>query len=159
ELESIDYNPAQVAQEVVELLREQAHRNALELGCSIEASVPAAVRGDASRLRQILMNLISNAIKFTDQGKVTVSLSCQVHGQRYQLRCQIRDTGIGMDQDTLSRLFVPFVQADSSHARRYGGSGLGLAIVRQLVEMMGGDVQVQSEPGIGSTFTVDVLRS
>jgi len=157
ELELIDFNPAQVAQEVVELLREQAHRKALELDCSIEASVPAAVRGDANRLRQILMNLVSNAIKFTDQGKVSVSLSCQVHGQRYQLRCQIRDTGIGMGQDTLSRLFVPFVQADSSHARRYGGSGLGLAIVRQLVEMMGGDVQVQSEPGIGSTFTVDVL--
>src|SRR5690606_34499972 len=123
ELESIDFNPAQVTQEVVELLREQAHRKGLELGYSIDASVPEAVCGDANRLRQILMNLVSNAIKFTDQGKVTVSLSCQVHGQRYQLRCQIRDTGIGMGQETISKLFVPFVQADSYHARRYGGSG------------------------------------
>jgi len=157
ELESIDFNPAQVVPEVMELLGEQAHRKSLELDCSIESSVPEAVRGDANRLRQVVMNLVSNAIKFTDHGKVTVSLSCQAHGQRYQLRCQIRDTGIGMDQDTISRLFVPFVQADSSHARRYGGSGLGLAIVRQLVEMMDGDVQVQSEPGLGSTFIVDVL--
>lgn len=157
ELESIDFNPAQVAQEVIELLGEQAHRKSLELDCLIEPSVPAAVRGDANRLRQILMNLVSNAIKFTDQGTVSVSMSCQSHDQRYQLRCQVRDTGIGMDQDTISRLFVPFVQADSSHARRYGGSGLGLAIVRQLVEMMDGDVQVQSEPGLGSTFIVDVL--
>lgn len=157
ELETIDFSPSQVVEEVLELLAEQAYRKSLELLCDIDASVPEALRGDATRLRQILMNLVSNAIKFTDQGDVTVRLRCLPRDGRHCLFIEVADTGIGMDDETLDRLFVPFVQADSSHARRFGGSGLGLAIVKQLVEMMDGEVQVHSEPGMGSTFSVTVM--
>ncbi len=157
ELECIDFSPAQVVEEVLELLAEQAYRKRLELVCDIDTSVPEAVKGDANRLRQILFNLVGNAIKFTDQGEVTVNMRAQVNDQGTELIIVVNDSGIGMDPETLARLFTPFVQADSSHARRYGGSGLGLAIVKQLVEMMHGEISAISTPGQGSVFTVRVL--
>lgn len=156
ELEEVDFDPVQVAEDVVELLAEQAYRKSLELICDIGADVPQAVRGDANRLRQILVNLVGNAIKFTDEGEVSVVLRAQQSAGRARLHCQIRDSGIGMSAETCTRLFAPFVQADSSHARRFGGSGLGLAIVKQLVELMHGHVSVTSAPGEGSTFDVEI---
>ena len=154
ELECIDFSPAQVVEEVTELLAEQAFRKSLEMVCDIDDSVPDAVRGDGTRMRQVLMNLVGNAIKFTDSGEVSVSLRAEREGETERLIVVVRDTGIGMDAETVKRLFMPFVQADSSHARRFGGSGLGLAIVKQLVEMMGGAIDVRSEPGEGATFII-----
>lgn len=154
ELECIDFSPVQVVEEVIELLAEQAFRKSLEMVCDIDESVPDAVRGDGTRMRQILMNLVGNAIKFTDSGEVSVSLRAEREGETERLIVVVRDTGIGMDAETVKRLFMPFVQADSSHARRFGGSGLGLAIVEQLVDMMGGAIDVSSEPGEGTTFTI-----
>ena len=157
ELECIDFDPVQVTEELVELLAEQAFRKSLELVCDIDDSVPQAVRGDANRLRQVLMNLIGNAIKFTDAGEVSIKIRGIEEGDQIRLALQIRDTGIGMDKKTIARLFSPFVQADSSHARRFGGSGLGLAIVKQLVEMMGGAIVASSEPGVGSVFDLHIM--
>jgi signal transduction histidine kinase len=157
ELEATDFNPVQVTEDVIGLLSGQASRKALELRCDIDASTPQAVRGDANRLRQILINLVGNAIKFTDQGSVSVALEAETLADGVRLRFQVSDTGIGMNQATLARLFAPFVQADSSHARRFGGSGLGLAIVKQLVGLMKGQVSVTSSAGQGSSFRFDVV--
>jgi signal transduction histidine kinase/CheY-like chemotaxis protein len=151
ELESIDFSPIQVTEDVVELLAERAHRKGLELASKIDINIPAVMKGDPHRLRQILLNLVGNAIKFTDRGAVVVSLTADPeHANKLQFG--IHDTGIGMSTDTLAHLFKPFSQADSSHARRFGGSGLGLAIVKQLVELMGGALEVDSIPEQGSHF-------
>ncbi|MCD6060261.1 MAG: multi-sensor hybrid histidine kinase [Moraxellaceae bacterium] len=153
ELEAINFDPARVTGDVVELLSERARNKGLDLVSHIGAEVPPVVRGDPNRLRQILMNLMGNAIKFTEQGQVTVSLACTRHsGNEVQLAFEVQDTGIGMTDESLANLFHPFVQADSSHARRFGGTGLGLAIVKQLVEMMGGDIRVTSTQGVGTRF-------
>ncbi|HEX4869635.1 MAG TPA: ATP-binding protein [Moraxellaceae bacterium] len=153
ELEAIDFEPARVTLDVVELLSERARNKGLELACHIAPDVPAVVRGDPNRLRQILVNLMGNAIKFTEQGRVSVSLrNAGLEDGRVRLAFTVDDTGIGMGADALAQLFQPFVQVDSSHARRFGGTGLGLAIVRQLVEMMGGRIEVDSTPGRGSCF-------
>jgi signal transduction histidine kinase/CheY-like chemotaxis protein len=160
ELESIDFSPVQITEDVVELLAERAHRKGLELASKIDAGIPAVVKGDPHRLRQILLNLIGNAIKFTDRGAVVVSLSADPeHSNR--LSFGIHDTGIGMSADTVAQLFKPFSQADSSHARRFGGSGLGLAIVKQLVELMDGALEVDSIPEQGShfRFTISLIPS
>lgn len=151
ELESIDFSPTQIAEDVVELLAERAHRKGLELASRIDSSVPLAVKGDPHRLRQILLNLVSNAIKFTERGAVVVSLNADPD-QPTRLLFGVHDTGIGMDASTQKQLFKPFVQADSSHARRFGGTGLGLAIVKQLVELMGGNIHVDSIPAQGTHF-------
>lgn len=151
ELESIDFSPSQITEDVVELLAERAHRKGLELASRIDSNVPMAVKGDPHRLRQILLNLVSNAIKFTERGAVVVSIAVDT-AQPTRLLFGVHDTGIGMDASTLQQLFKPFVQADSSHARRFGGTGLGLAIVKQLVELMGGSIQVDSIPDQGTHF-------
>lgn len=156
ELEEMDFNPVQVAEDVVELLSEQAFRKSLELLCDIDASVPPVVSGDGNRLRQVLTNLLGNAIKFTDQGSVAIALNATQQEGRVRLHFRITDTGIGMSEETLGQLFQPFVQADSSHARRFGGSGLGLAIVHQLVALMDGHIGVTSTQGQGSCFEFDV---
>ena len=170
ELESIDFSLHEQLEEVVAILAPHAHTKGLELALRIGTGVPEAVRGDPGRLRQILNNLASNAIKFTEHGEVVVSVdaidaataaSTDVAGDPVLLRFSVIDTGIGISPEARARLFQPFIQADGSTTRKYGGTGLGLAISRQLAELMGGEVGIQSEPGQGSTFwfTIKALRA
>jgi signal transduction histidine kinase/DNA-binding NarL/FixJ family response regulator len=142
-----------VVQEVDGLMQVAAHDKGLTLTVSAAADLPEWVSADATRLRQIMFNLISNAIKFTETGGVKADLT-RVPGHPSALRFTVRDTGIGMDTDARKALFTRFYQADSSLRRRTGGTGLGLEISRNLARMMGGDIAVQSTPGMGSTFTV-----
>ncbi len=160
ELERVDFSPRQVVQEVAELLAGRAHAKSLELLVQVDPAVPAQVVGDPHRLRQILMNLLGNAIKFTETGEVLVTLTGGHPGQRgaetgardCHLRFTIADTGIGISTEQQAHLFQPFSQADGSTTREYGGTGLGLAIARELTRLMGGGVGVDSAPGKGSSF-------
>jgi PAS domain S-box-containing protein len=153
ELECIDFDPRDVVRAVEDLLAERAQYKGLELVCRVAPGAPTAVRGDPHRLRQVLVNLVGNAIKFTEHGAVTVELERESDtGSAIVLRGTVRDTGIGIPPEVQANLFQAFTQADSSHARRFGGTGLGLAITRQLVELMGGTIQVDSTPGQGATF-------
>jgi signal transduction histidine kinase len=158
ELERIDFDLRDVLEETVELLSATAHGKGLELVCVIPAGVAVRYRGDPWRLRQIVTNLVGNAIKFTEKGGVVVRLHEPSPGQPGQpaqpevVRFEVRDTGIGIAADVVQRLFESFTQADGSMTRRYGGTGLGLAIVKQLCVLMGGDVTVESALGEGSTF-------
>ena len=162
ELDAVDFDVRQTAEEVAELLSSRAHAKGLELMLRIEDEVPAAVHGDSGRVRQILFNLVGNAVKFTEKGEVEITVACAPPGTAVapsgtrMLQFSVRDTGIGMTPDVLGRLFNAFSQADGSTTRRFGGTGLGLVISRQLVEMMGGEVDVESEPGVGSTFRFTV---
>jgi two-component system, sensor histidine kinase and response regulator len=131
----------------------RAHSKGLELAFRIEGDIPRFVRGDANRLRQIVTNLIGNAIKFTERGEVVLVVRClEISGDVTRLRFSVIDTGIGIATEKLSRVFEKFEQADASTTRRYGGTGLGLAICAKLVELMGGRIWVESEPGAGSQF-------
>ena len=157
ELEHIEFNLRATIEDTVELVAEPAHRKELELICLISPSVPEWALGDPGRLRQIVLNLLSNAIKFTKQGEITIKVDAEPDGEsRMMLHCHVRDTGIGMSSKALEKLFEPFTQADSSTTRKYGGTGLGLAICRQLVELMSGTIEVESEEGQGSTFNVSI---
>ncbi|MDH3600355.1 MAG: response regulator, partial [Candidatus Tectomicrobia bacterium] len=152
-LDDVDFNLRQTIEELGELFAERAHSKGLELVCGFPDEPPAILRGDPIRLRQMLMNLLGNAIKFTEHGEVVVQVSTvDQTPETVLLRVEIRDTGIGIPPDIQARLFQAFTQADSSTTRDYGGTGLGLAIVKQLAEMMGGAVGVQSILGQGSTF-------
>ena len=152
-LEKVEFNPRTAVEDVLELLSEQAQRKHLELASWADDAVPEEIMGDPGRFRQILINLVGNAVKFTDRGEVFVALMVEaVEGQPVRLRVEVRDTGIGLSSATKTRIFQSFTQADSSTTRRYGGTGLGLAISRQLVEIMGGSMSVDSEPERGSTF-------
>jgi signal transduction histidine kinase len=158
-IESIPMHPAAVAEEVASLLRSQAIQKGLNFILNLDLASRMRTRGDPTRLRQVLLNLAGNAVKFTERGTVELKLSGQVEaGQRLRLIVQIQDTGIGMDRQALSTLFQPFTQADSSMSRRYGGTGLGLAISQKLVQRMGGEITAESAVGAGSTFkfTVDL---
>jgi signal transduction histidine kinase/CheY-like chemotaxis protein len=153
EIERVPLSPLTLVEGVADALAPQAHKKRLLLATFVDASVPPIVEGDPVRLRQILFNLIGNAIKFTEQGEVTVRLSVDSAAPGgMMLQVQIRDTGIGLTPEARARLFQPFVQADGSTTRRFGGTGLGLSICRRLVERMGGEIGVESEPGKGSTF-------
>jgi len=153
ELETIDFDIRQTTEDVVELLAESAHHKGLELVCDIQPTIPIALRGDPLRFRQILTNLIGNAIKFTSHGEVSVRITRVTEEQRHiVLRCDVQDTGIGIAADGQTRIFDAFSQADGSTTRQYGGTGLGLAITKQLVDMMHGTLHVDSQPGHGSTF-------
>ncbi len=152
ELDHIDFELRTVLEDAFELLAPRAHQKRLELICQIDNEVPEAIVGDPGRLRQIVTNLVGNAIKFTTHGEVAMRVAL-VHGEDGAcIEFRVRDTGIGMDAATQAKLFSAFTQANGSMARRYGGTGLGLAISRQLVEMMGGELSVDSKPGMGSTF-------
>jgi CheY-like chemotaxis protein len=153
ELETIDFDLARAVEDVLDLLAERARSKGLELGCVVQADVPAMVNGDPGRLRQILLNLVGNALKFTHEGGVSVRVSrAAPQGTASVLRFEVTDTGIGITAAAHARLFQPFSQADASTTRRYGGTGLGLAISRRLCEAMGGAIGVESEPGRGTTF-------
>ena len=152
-LETINFDLRREVEEVAALLAGHAHEKGLELVSFVEPGTPTAVRGDPFRLRQVLTNILGNAIKFTEEGEVTLRAQLVEDAPDTVTVCfEVRDTGIGMSEEQRSRLFKPFTQADASTTRRYGGTGLGLAISRQLVLIMGGEIGVRSEPGVGSTF-------
>jgi two-component system, sensor histidine kinase and response regulator len=153
EIEVIDFDLSRAVEDITALLAEQASRKGLELGCLVYGDVPKMLRGDPGRLCQILINILNNAIKFTKQGNVTLSVKL-IEEKEHQalLRFEVKDTGIGISPKEQSRLFKPFSQADSSTTRRYGGTGLGLAISKQLVDLMEGEIGVESALGQGTTF-------
>lgn len=153
DLEVLDFSPAALVAEVTQSLLPQAEKKGLTFFSTIPPGLPAHLRGDPGRLRQILVNLADNAIKFTEQGAVTITVAAESADSRGTLlRFEITDTGVGIPPDRLDHLFQPFVQNDSSTTRKYGGSGLGLAISRQLVELMGGRIGVESRENHGTTF-------
>ena len=152
-LEVIAFDLRTAVEGVIGLLAEQAHAKGLEVACLIRADVPTALRGDPGRLRQVLTNLVGNAIKFTGKGEVVVRAAvAEETAEAVVVRFEVIDTGIGMAPEVRARLFQPFTQGDGSTTRKYGGTGLGLAISKQLTELMGGQIGVESEPGRGSTF-------
>jgi len=153
ELEIMDLNLRTILEDVTEMMAVEAEQKGLEIVCLIAPGVPSWLRGDPGRLRQIIVNLAGNAVKFTDRGGVTIRAGLAAEDDRHAtLRFSVTDTGIGIPGDKQSVLFSPFSQVDSSTTRKYGGIGLGLAISKQLVEMMGGQIGVESEEGKGSTF-------
>jgi PAS domain S-box-containing protein len=153
ELEKLDFDLRVTVEDAIEILADRAHAKGLELVCLIAPEVPAALRGDPGRLRQMILNMAGNAIKFTPQGEVALRVGCEREGeQTAALRFEISDTGIGIPEDKLPLLFSAFTQVDGSTTRRFGGTGLGLAITKQLAELMGGQVGVTSRAGRGSTF-------
>src|SRR3954451_23556767 len=153
ELENADMDLRRTIEDTVELLAERAHVKGLELACSIPAELTTMVTGDSLRLGQVLTNLIGNAIKFTEHGSVVVRVaSLEETEKSVTMRFDVTDSGVGIKPEAQSRIFDEFMQADGSTTRKHGGSGLGLAISKQLVEMMGGSIHVESSPGEGSTF-------
>jgi PAS domain S-box-containing protein len=159
-LECVEFELVPLVEGVVSLFTKPAESRNLELTTSIETDVPTYVNSDSARLRQVLINLAGNAVKFTQQGEVALSVKCiERRATDAVLRFEVRDTGIGIDQQAQAKLFKAFTQADGSTARRFGGTGLGLAISKQLVEAMGGEVGVDSRVGEGSKFwfTLPVL--
>jgi two-component system sensor histidine kinase/response regulator len=153
ELESIDFNVHSVTEDVVELMSRKAFSKGVEIASDISLDVPMTVRGDATRLRQILLNLTGNAIKFTNAGHIVVRVTRDAcEDGKLAVRFAVIDTGIGIPPERQDRLFKSFSQGDASTTRRYGGTGLGLAISKQLAELMGGSIGVQSSAGMGSTF-------
>ncbi|WP_347986638.1 response regulator [Methylomonas sp. AM2-LC] len=162
ELESLEFSLYQIIENIVELFAESALNKGLELNYRIATEVPNYVNGDPTRLRQILSNLVSNAIKFTEHGEILIDVRLadntdmvteSIDADRLKVCFAVQDTGIGIHQEVLPRLFQSFSQADSSTTRNYGGTGLGLAICKQLVELMGGEIGVTSQIGFGSMFT------
>jgi len=153
ELETAGFDLQSLISDTINLLSLQAREKGVELISTIDSEVPTALKGDAGRLRQIIFNLVGNAIKFTPKGSVTLHILRNTEDtDSVTLRFQVRDSGIGLATDKLEQIFAPFTQADTSTTRRYGGTGLGLAICKQLVELMGGSIGVDSTVGAGSTF-------
>ncbi len=160
--EKVNLDPApfdlrKLLSSVVDMMQPVARRRSVNLTMDVGKEIPPGVLGDEARLRQVLVNLLSNAVKFTEKGRVRVRISGLRQGdKRHAVRIQVEDSGIGMTPEVVARLFRPFVQADGSITRHYGGTGLGLAISRQIVVAMGGDIQVESAPGKGSTFSFEL---
>lgn len=152
-VESTEFDLISTIEEAVEAVASEAADKGLELNLAFDASTPQRALGDSKRLRQILLNLLGNAVKFTPKGEILCQAAVDTGtGRELDLRVEIRDTGIGIPEEARAKLFQPFSQADGSNTRRYGGTGLGLAISRRLAEMMGGTVDFSSQPGEGSTF-------
>ena len=158
ELELVPFVVRDCVEEALDLVALKANETGIDLLYYLEDSVPVALRGDVGRLRQVLLNLLGNAVKFTERGEVVLSVSAtrREDGQ-HRVHFAIKDTGIGVPKESLGRLFTPFTQIDASTTRVYGGSGLGLVICKRLVELMGGEVAVESEVGVGSTFAFTVV--
>lgn len=159
ELEERPFRLLQCIDDTVEMFTLRAAEKQIALLCEKDASLPEYVVGDHTRLQQILVNLIGNAVKFTERGQVTVKAWAEAGGERCKLSFAVVDSGIGIPPDRMDRLFRTFSQVDSSTTRRYGGTGLGLAISKRLVEMMKGTLGVESEPGLGSTFSFHIIAS
>jgi CheY-like chemotaxis protein len=163
----IPFDILSVIEETLDLFVVPASKKGIELIYALAPQTPHSVVGDPTRVRQILTNLLSNALKFTEKGEVVLqvdgeavngeAVTGEADGERYRLHFAVRDTGIGISEEGIKRLFQSFSQVDASTTRRYGGTGLGLAISRRLSEMMGGDLWVESEPGVGSTFHFTIL--
>ena len=154
ELEIIAFDVHAIVDGIAKLLRHQAVDKGIGFEVQVDSAVPSALRGDASRIRQLLFNLVGNAIKFTAQGTVTIEVRLVEGGppSHQRLRFSVTDTGVGLSPDQAAHIFESFSQADSSTTRRFGGTGLGLSICRLLAEMMGGEIDVESTEGVGSTF-------
>ncbi len=158
EVETVPLDPAAIVDNVLNLFHERALSKSVDLVSHVAPDVPALVSGDPVRLNQVLTNLINNALKFTETGSVIVRLSCRFIAQtgKTELKISVTDTGIGLSPAQIARIFEPFEQADKSTTRRFGGTGIGLTICRRIVAAMNGDIEVTSEPGRGSTFTLRV---
>ena len=157
DLEIVDFDLRDLLEEVADLLAVRAHEKQLELVCALDPGLPAQLRGDPGRLRQILINLTGNAIKFTSSGEVSIHVHSDIRADdRVGLRFEIRDTGIGIAADKIDTLFKTFTQVDASTTRKYGGTGLGLSISKRLVELMGGHIGIDSTLGQGSTFWFEI---
>lgn len=153
EIERVPFNLEELLSKVSEMISVRAMEKKIEVSCKIDADVPVFVEGDATRLRQVLMNLMGNAVKFVDEGWVALSVNKQSDEDgRLQLLFSVRDTGIGIAPEKIQSVFDKFTQADASTTRRYGGTGLGLPISKMLIELMGGKIWLESEPGVGTVF-------
>ena len=153
DLEVVNFDLREAVDGIMDLLAVQAHNKGIELACFLDPHMPTQIRGDPGRLRQIINNLVGNAIKFTTEGEVVLSIAAQTETiNEVVIRFEVRDTGIGIDAEAQSRLFQAFSQADGSTTRRYGGTGLGLAISKRLVQLMKGTIGMSSRVGQGSTF-------
>jgi signal transduction histidine kinase/CheY-like chemotaxis protein/HPt (histidine-containing phosphotransfer) domain-containing protein/HAMP domain-containing protein len=152
ELENQPFDLRECIESALELVATRASEKDLDLAYLLDPEAPAWVVGDVTRLRQVLLNLLNNAVKFTDRGEVVVSVGAESQGDDCRLTFAVRDTGIGIPADRIDSLFESFTQVDASTTRRFGGTGLGLAISRRLVELMGGSIWIESEVGVGSTF-------
>ncbi len=157
DLEREPFSLRECVEGALDIVAPRGWEKGVELGCLIEEAAPAGILGDEARLRQVLLNLLSNGVKFTEAGEVVVLVDAEATGAgSYRLELSVRDTGIGIPPDQMDRLFTSFSQVDASTTRRFGGTGLGLAISKRLVELMGGTVSVESEPGSGSTFRISL---
>jgi CheY-like chemotaxis protein len=162
DLDSSRFNVQECLRSALTVLSDKALDKGLKLDCHIDPAFADDVVGDEARLRQVLLNLASNAVKFTASGEVSIEVCADRHDEEHlSLRCAVRDTGIGIPLDAQTLLFRPFTQADATMTRRFGGTGLGLSIARELVELMGGKMGVSSEPNKGSTFwfTIPLRRA
>lgn len=157
ELEQKNFDLIQCVENALDLMVPKAAEKDIELTYEIGSDVPPVVRGDAGRLRQILLNLLSNALKFTHNGEVGISVAGKPSGEQYELTFSVHDTGIGIDQEKIHAIFDGFTQGDASTTRQYGGTGLGLTISRRLCELMGGSIHVERIPGQGSVFHFTIL--
>ncbi len=157
ELDDVPFDIGEVVEDVMELLAERAQTKGVELAAQVAQDVPSALRGDPCRLRQIMVNLVGNAVKFTNEGEVVVRASLEDQDEEsVTVRFSVKDTGIGIPREAQTKIFDSFSQADMSTTRKYGGTGLGLTISKQLITMMGGAIGVRSEPGVGSEFLFTV---
>ncbi len=159
ELESLPFDPAQMLRGAVEMVAPRAAEQGLDIECQLDPALPARVMGDAYRLRQVLLNLLGNAVKFTRAGRVEAKLAATPAPGGWRLSFAVTDTGIGIAPEVLPQLFQEFTQMDGSITRRFGGSGLGLAISRRLVQAMGGTIAVESTPGQGSAFSFSIFAA
>ena len=154
EIEILEFSPVKIVEDVTEVLRLKAIEKGIELTTRYQLPIPKKINSDPVRLKQIVFNLLGNAVKFTDAGKVNIEISSDIDNEK--LLIIVTDTGIGMNQEQIGKLFQPFLQADASTTRKFGGTGLGLSISKELANLLGGEVTVESRLGIGSTFTLSV---
>jgi CheY-like chemotaxis protein len=156
EVEEFEFSPSQILMEVAELIRVRADAKGLIVQLENDGPIPVQIQSDPTRLRQILINLTANAIKFTEVGNVRIVMKLRNDSGQPKLQFDVIDSGIGMSPKQINKLFQPFVQADTSTTRKFGGTGLGLTICQRLIGLLGGDIQVSSAPGKGSTFSFTI---